>query len=206
MTNILIYGTKIIGTDPVDSGEKITCGGAEYKKTLIPGWQIVAVTLPAGYAEGKYIYSGGQVIPCPVHAAATCTATCTARCLEVDALWAAKLWTNYTATFPPNGVLLERQRVIQFRNSGDQDTAMAVHSDALSKIVVGTPTAGCRYYTEDNDWQYTTATEMYVILKGLFDAKQILKVKATEHKAAMRALMALGDTAGILAYNIQAGW
>lgn len=198
--NILILGQEILAIDVTEETDRVIASSAVYPKSTITGWQIVNATLPAGYVQGHYIYSGGQVIPCPVQSAATCTATCAARCLEVDALWSAKLWTNHTATFPVG------ERIIQFRNSGDQAAIESVYGDALGKVASGAPTAVVKFYTEDNAWQYPTAEEMRIICKGLFDSKQILKVKATEHKAALRALRDVGDTAGILAYNIQTGW
>src|ERR1700748_826865 len=62
MTQLLIVGTSILAIGPIDdSGTDVITPDIIYPKSLIPGYQIVDVNLPSGFAIQDYEWISGNL-------------------------------------------------------------------------------------------------------------------------------------------------
>lgn len=135
-----------------------------------------------------------------------CSAACLSRCQEVDALYADKMFTDVTATFPTG------DKVIQFRDNIDRSSLESVCAGATAIVALGQGATQMVYRTLDDVNQVVTAAQMVVIGLGVLAAKQAVTDQRWAHKDAICAIEAdplktaeqkLIDIAG---YNILAGW
>ena len=64
MTQLLIFGSTILGLNPIDVGDAFDLGDLLVAKDSVPGYSIISVELPPDYAPGKYEWANG-LVPVP---------------------------------------------------------------------------------------------------------------------------------------------
>lgn len=66
MLDLLVQGTKILGTNAVENGDNIDCLDISYPKDVIPDWDIkIGVAVPNGFNYNKWILVDGELEPAP---------------------------------------------------------------------------------------------------------------------------------------------
>lgn len=195
MTKILVMGSEIVAVGPwIETPSVFECENAIIPKSAIPGYQVVDVELPPGFAANGYEWIGGALSEKPRSIEEVDTAKAALK-NDVTALRYAKETVGITLQ---NGAQIKTDRE-------SQATLNGAYTSLKEGLILDTP------WKAANGWVPVTFAEIAPIAQAVAVHVRACFAAEKTHCDAIDAITVVnGDVTAALAelsaYDISTGW